>query len=161
MSHFKKGITSPLHSMLGGYVYIFLIGTILYLAGFYENSTFFSFGLPVTFMGKEINDYPTYIGLMLMLFFHQLVNNWVSSVTYPWIINCVQDPKSTELQYSRGTSMIIINLFAIYSELDVMLIIAGVVSQFVFFLILIAASLVSSTVINWQYVKHNRNYIPI
>jgi len=50
--------------------------------------------------------------------------------------------------------MLIVNMFALYSELDLMLIIAGVMSQLTFFVVLILANTVSVSVINWQYVKH-------
>jgi len=50
--------------------------------------------------------------------------------------------------------MLIVNMFALYSELDLMLIIAGVMSQLTFFVVLILANTVSVSVINWQYVNH-------
>jgi hypothetical protein len=104
-------------------------------------------------MGTTIHSNGTYYLLLFLFVNHQLINNWVNDVTYPCILNCIQDPKSKSL-VSQGTSMLIVNMFALYSELDVMLIIAGVISQITFFVVLILANTVSVSVINWQYVKH-------
>lgn len=153
MNHFNNRMTSPLISICGGYMYIGLLAILLYTMGFYENSTFFRWGTPVTFMGATIHDEGTYYIILSVFFVHQLINNWVNDVTYPWMINCVQDPKSKSLFYSKKVSMLIVNMFALYSELDMMLIIAGVMSQFAFFVVLILANIVAVSFINWQYIN--------
>ena len=157
INHFNNRITSPLISITTGYVYIVVLSTFLYIAGFYEHSTFFTFGPPIIFMGTPIENNIIYYSLLLLFFIHQLINNWINDVTYPWILNCVQDPKSTNLVYGKKTSMLIVNMFALYSQLDVVLIIAGVMSQLTFFIILIIANMVSVSVINWQYIKHKND----
>ena len=81
-------------------------------------------------------------------------------MTYAWIINNVQDPKSTKLTYSKETSMVIVNMFALYSELDVMFIIAGATSQISFFIMIILANMVSISVINWQYISQKEKEYP-
>ena len=91
--------------------------------------------------------------LLFLFFLHQLINNWVNDVTYPWMLNCIQDPKSKHLVYSKGTSMLIVNMFALYSELDVVLIVAGIMSQLTFFGVLILANMIAVSFINWQYIK--------
>ena len=160
-NHFRNRMTSPLISISCGYVYIAILATFFYYAGFYENSTFFTWGTPVKFMGETIHDEGTYYLILILFFIHQLINNWVNEVTYPWMLNCVQDPKSQSLVYSRKTSILIVNMFALYSELDVMLIIAGVMSQLAFFVVLILANLVAVSVINWQYVKNKGEFSPL
>jgi len=154
-------MTSPLISICGGYVYIGILAIFMYAMGFYKNSTFFRWGTPVTFMGTTIHDDKTYYLILCMFFVHQFINNWVNDVTYPWMLNCVQDPKSKNLVYSRKVSMIIVNMFALYSELDVMLIIAGVMSQFAFFVVLILANMAAVSVINWQYIKKKEESTPL
>jgi len=156
MNHFRSRLTSPLLSVLSGYVYIAGLAVYLYVSGFYGHSSFFSWGVPVTFMGVTVESEQTYYTILGLFFVHQLVNNWVNDVTYPFIVNCIQDPKSVDLVYSRSTCMIIVNLFALYSELDVILIISGVMSQISFFVVLILANMVSSSVINWRYVRGKR-----
>ena len=153
VNHFTNKLTSPLYSIIGGYIYIAFLVSTLAINGFYKKSTFFTWGVPVDFMGTTIEDNMTYYSLLLLFFIHQLVNNWVNNVTYPWIVNCVQDPKSKGLVYSKETSLLIVNMFALYSELDVMLIIAGVMSQITFFVVLILANLIAVSFINLQYIN--------
>ena len=71
-----------------------MLGIILWAMGLYQKSRFFQWGTPVTFMNVTINDDLTYYSLLGLFFFHQLINNWINTVVYPWIINSVQDPKS-------------------------------------------------------------------
>ena len=153
MNHFSSKLTSPLLSIIGGYIYVGILILALYFLDFYKDSNFFIWGPPVVLIGKTIDDEFSYYIILLVFFIHQLINNWINEVTYPWIINCVQDPKSKRIGYSNRTSILIINLFSLYSEIDVLLIIAGVMSQLSFFVVIIVANMISVTVINWQYIK--------
>jgi hypothetical protein len=155
--HFNQSkLTSPLLSICFGYLYILILVIILYFFNFYENSTFFSYGVPVQFMGKTITDPIIYYILLLLFFIHQIINNWINSVVYPWIINCIQDPKENNTVYSKKTSMLIINMFALYSELDMIVIISGVMSQIIFFVVIILANIITTSIINWEYIKKKK-----
>ena len=123
MNHFKNNIATPLSSLIYGYGYVVCLAIYMYYNGFYSNSTFFRFGTPVVFMGTTIHDEPTYYMILGVFFVHQLINNLINDVTYPWILNCIQDPKSRDIIYSKYTSIAIINMFAMYSEVDMILII--------------------------------------
>ena len=151
-THFKR-LTSPLLAICGGYIYLTMFGIGLYEMEFYKNSTFFSWGTPVNLMGTTVTDNTVYYCFLGLFFVHQMINNWIQQVTYPWIINCIQDPKHTVLGYSRGVSMIIVNMFSFYSELDLLFTIIGVMSQISFFVVIILANLISISCINWQYIK--------
>ena len=159
MNHFTNKLTSPLLSVCAGYVYIAALAGVLATMGMYEKSTFFRWGTPVTFMSVTINDNATYYTLLLLFFVHQLINNWINSVTYPWIINCVQDPKSEVLIYSKKVTMLIVNMFALYSELDMILVVSGIISQAAFFVMIILANLISTTVINWRYIRQRKSIV--
>lgn len=159
MNHFMNKLTSPLLSICAGYVYIAVLAGILAAMGMYEISSFFRWGTPVTFMGVTINDDSTYYTLLFLFFVHQLINNWINSVTYPWIINCVQDPKSEVLIYSKKVTMLIVNMFALYSELDVVLVVSGIISQAAFFVMIILANMISATIINWRYIRQRKSLI--
>jgi hypothetical protein len=160
MNHFRNKFTSPLISVCMGYVYMAIFAVFLYVSGLYSNSTFFRWGPPIDFMGTTVNDDKTYYLLLTFFFIHQLINNLVNNVTYPWIITCVQNPTSKTLVYSRTTSMIIVNMFALYSQLDVMLIIAGIMSQLSFFVVLTIANVLAVSVINWTYIrKHTVHFL--
>ena len=159
MNHFTNKLTSPLWSICGGYVYIAVLAGILATMGLYEKSSFFRWGTPVTFMSVTINDNKIYYTLLFLFFVHQLINNWINSVTYPWIINCVQNPKSEVLIYSKKVTMLIVNMFALYSELDMILVVSGIISQASFFIMIILANLISTTIINWRYIRSREHVV--
>jgi len=159
MNHFTNKLTSPLLSICGGYVYIAVLAGTLATMGLYEKSSFFSWGTPVTFMNVTINDNKIYYTLLFLFFAHQLINNWINSVTYPWIINCVQNPKSEVLIYSKKVTMLIVNMFALYSELDMILVVSGIISQAAFFIMIILANLISTTIINWRYIRSREHVV--
>lgn len=128
----------------------------LFANGFYSNSSLFAWGVPVEFMGKTISDLRTYYLTLLALFVHQLVNNWVNSVVYPWILNCVQDPKSPASGYSDCFTLLLICMFDLYSEIDMILIVSGIASQMGFVSALVMANVVSSSFINLHYLRQKR-----
>lgn len=152
MSHFRNK-TSPLAIISIAYVYVFIVGIVLYVTGYYQNSTFFSWGPPIKFFGQDITDQKNFYMIHVLIFFHQLVNNCVNSIVYAWIINSVQDPKNKKMEYSRITSLIIINAFNVYSELDLVFIIAGFMSQISFVVTIILANMITSTYINDKYLR--------
>ena len=152
-SHFKNKLTSPVLSLSCAYIYVVIVAIILSSLGFYKNNTFFRWGTPVTFFGQDIVSDSSFYALLSMVFLHQLINNWVSTVVYPWIINQIQDYKTEQLQYSKPFSLLLINLHALYSNLDLMFIINGALSQVSFFLMILIADLISASIINWQYIR--------
>lgn len=152
MTHFKK-YTSPHIIMISAYVYVCIIGLCLYFQGLYDDNKFFRWGTPVVFFSVKIESQRTFYLLQAMIFFHQIINNCVNSVVYPWIINEIQDPKNIDMTYPRGKSLLLINLFNIYSEIDVVLIITGFMSQISFVVIIILANILTSTMINYRYIS--------
>lgn len=156
MNHFRSKLTSPLASVVMGYIYVMIMGISLYFLDVYDNSSYFNWGPPLKIMNKTIEKNETFYLLLVLTFFHQLINNWVNEVTYPWIINCVQDPKNNNLQYTNNVSLLIVNMFSVYSEVDVLIIILGVMSQFSFFIVIIMANIISVTIINRYYIKNKR-----
>jgi hypothetical protein len=163
MSHFRDKITSPLTVMSMAYCYVVVIALALYFNGFYESSTFFSWGPPIKFFGQDIVTEKSYYLLLLLVFVHQIVNNCVNSVVYPWIINSLQDPKNRKMEYSNTVSLLLVNFFDIYSQIDVIFIVAGFISQISFVCVVIFANAITSTYINLHYLKAkqpvlNENY---
>lgn len=152
MLHFSK-TTSPLITISFAYSYVIIIILILYLTDFYKGNDFFSWGPPIKFFNKQIDSQITFYSIHIVIFFHQLINNWVNDVVYPWIINSIQDPKNQKMEYSTPVSLLIINLFNIYSELDVIFILLGFNSQISFVITIIFANMISSTYINNKYIK--------
>jgi len=133
--HLTKYLTSPMVSISGGYIYIIFLAIMLHALGLYDNSTFFTWGTPITFMGVKVEDSSTYYSILSLIFVHSLV-------------------------YSRRVSMLIVNMFTLYSEIDVIIIISGIMSQISFFLVIILANVISTNIINWQYIK-NKKYVSV
>ena len=153
----KKSVLSPFVSIISGYIYVFIFAIVL-ANGDFNNSSFFTWGVPVTYMGKKINDEVTYYLLLIGIFFHQLINNWINEVTYPWIINKVQNKDNKYLEYSKTKTMIIVNIFSFYSELDVVIIVSGIMSQISFFIVIVLANAISTTIISWLYINNKDNH---
>ena len=156
MSHFSGKITSPFKVMSVAYFYVAIISISLYTSGFYQNSSFFAWGPPIKFFGQDITTNSEFYFIIVLIFFHQIVNNCVNSVVYPWIINSVQDPKNKNMEYSNATTLLILNLFDIYSQLDVIFIVMGFMSQISFVCVVSFSNLITSTYINYQYLLEKK-----
>ena len=156
MRHFH-GATSPLKALTGGYIVLGLSALMFHVYGLYNNSTFFSWGPPFTFMDRNIQSQGEFYVLLLIFFIHAIVNNWISEVVYPWIVNRIQDPKSTHIEeYSKPVSLLIINFYAVYSTIDLFFVVAASYAQISFLLVLILANALTVTLVNWKYIRMKR-----
>lgn len=161
MNHFRGKIISPFLSLSVAYIFLVSIIISLYYVGFYQDNAFFSWGPPLTYFGKRIDSWGNFNLILSIVFVHQLINNWVSEVVYPWIINNIQDPKSVRLQYGPRMSLILINLHAVYSQIDLLLLIGGLTSQISFTLIIMLANIITVSIINWKYISQKIGSIPL
>lgn len=152
----RRIITSPLCAMGAAYVYIFIVIISFYFLGYYTGNNFFNWGPPITLFGKTVETQKDFYLLHLLIFFHQILNNWVNNVVYPWMINDIQDRKNKKMIYGKRVSLLLTNLFAVYSEIDVMFIIVGFVSQISFFFTVSLANIITSTVINYRHIEEKR-----
>lgn len=154
MTHFNTRLTSPTLALSSGIVFLIITTCILQYLGFFS-SDLLKWGPPLTIFGQSIVSESTFYLLLVIFFGHQLVNNWISEVVYPWIINCVQDPKAIiqDVGISSRSALILINIHAIYSELDLFLMLAGFSSQISFVIAIICANLITSTIINYKYLQ--------
>lgn len=150
-------LTSPLTAMSCAYVYICIIGIVLWSTDFYKGNNFFNWGPPITFFNHKITTQSKFYSIHILIFFHQLVNNWVNTVVYPWIINEIQDGKAKKLTYTKTCSLLLINFFNFYSELDVMIILMGFTSQISFLFTITIANIIVSTMVNYRHMS-NKSY---
>jgi hypothetical protein len=146
-------LLSPIYSLGIGHFFTFIIVISLYGAGFYKDSAYFSWGCPIVFFDVIITSTPLFYVLLGITFFHQLTTNLVYDVVYPWIINTVQNPRNTVLEYSKGTCLAIINFNSLYNQIHLAFIISSITSQVSFLIVLIIADFITLTYINWQYIK--------
>lgn len=153
---FHQSITSPVPPLIVAYLYVGILSIILYILGFYTSNQFFNWGPPVNFFGQTVESNSSFNLLLFTFFVHQLINNWISQSVYPYIINEIQDPKTVNLRYTKKVSLILINLYSLYSELDLIFIINGAVSQISFFVSIIMANIIVTTLVNSKYID-NKN----
>lgn len=149
--------TSPRVIMGLAYFYLVILALIFNYTGLYRSGDFFSWGPPITFFGQTITSWSTFNALHVSIFFHQIVNNWVNSVVYPWIMNSVQDPKTKHNEYSAPLTLLLINLFNIYSQVDTIFIVVGFTAQISFVLTTTIANILTSTYINYRYLQLRNN----
>lgn len=155
-------LTSPALAMAVGYATITVFGVTLLALGAYSStdeicpSHFFSVSPPISFFGWCVSNPWTYALIHLFYLFHQLANNYINTVVYPWIINEIQDPKAVSLTYTKRQSLIMINAFDLYSEIDLVIILMGFTSKLTFVLAVCLANLITSTSINSIYIDRKR-----
>lgn len=148
-------LISPPVALASGFTFLTGSGILLFFTGFFINSDFFQWGPPVNIMGQDVTSNLTFYLLLVIFFGHQLINCWISQVVYPYIINEIQNVNEQRIRYQQG-ALIISILFAIYSNLDLLIIINGTYSQISFFLMILLANSLSVGFINYMYL-HNKN----
>lgn len=144
---------SPVHSLGCGFTFMVVIILMFYFTGFYSDSTYFHWGPPVTFFDHIITSETTFYLLLVLIFVHQLITNWIYEVVYPWIINTVQNQRHMTLDRNKSTCLAIVNLNSLYNQIHLAFIINGMTSQISFLVALILADFITLSYINWQYIK--------
>jgi len=145
---------SPVYSLGCGYFFLLVAIMTLYGFGLYDNNSYFSWGVPLVFFTQTITSSLVFYLLLLLLFIHQLITNWIYEVVYPWIINTVQNTREQEIRYSKLTCLAIVNLNSLYSQVHLAFIISGITAQVSFLVVLVLADLLTLSYINWQYLKN-------
>jgi hypothetical protein len=133
--------------------FVFGLSLFLFFFGFYEGNNFFNWGTPIIFFNHKITSNTTFYLLQFIMFVHQLINNAVNSIVYPWIINSIQDHKNKNLEFSKVSCILIINFFDLYSQIDMILILSGFMSQISFFITITIANIITGTIINLGYIN--------
>ena len=145
---------SPIYSLTFGYIYGIILLAIILGNSFFNNHSFFSWGTPVILFGTKIESKPTFYVILSLYFIHQLISNWINNTTYPWIINSVQNSKVSTSRFTKITTITLINLFNIYNQFNLLFIISSVTTQISFFLAILLANIISSTIINSYHYDH-------
>jgi hypothetical protein len=149
-------IFTPKNIIFISLLYLIMVTIIFKFLGFYEQSTFFSFNYKITFFNAKIDKYETYVAIHTIIFIHQTFLNLINTIVYPWIINEVQNKNCRTLSYKPITTVIIVNAFDIYSQLDMVLILMGFTTQISFVINIIISNLITNTITTCNYVKNKR-----
>lgn len=151
----KNVLLSPPIALTCGFLYLFLSGMVLFFMGFFDKNDFYRWGPPLNIMGKEVEDQITFYTLLLIFFIHQLINSWISEVVYPYIINEVQDLSKKEIRFKKF-AILICSIFAIYSNLDLLVVVNSMFSQASFFVVILLAEFISVILINYNYMQNKK-----
>jgi len=145
---------SPAYSLGCGYVFLLVVIFTLYGFGVYDDNEYFSWGVPIVFFTHTITSPVMFYMLLLMLFVHQLITNWIYEVVYPWIINTIQNTRETEIRYGKLECITMVNMNSLYGQVHLAFVISGITSQISFLIVLIVADILTLSYINWQYLKN-------
>lgn len=146
-------VLSPVYSLFYGHLFLVVIIFTFYGFGFYSDNEYFSWGPPVLFLSYNITSNLMFYLLICMIFVHQLITNWIYEVVYPWIINTIQNPRTTTLEYSKPMCLLIVNMNSLYTQIHLAFVINGITSQVSFLVVLIIADFITLSYINWKYIK--------
>jgi len=115
---------------------------------------FFRFGPPITLFQFNITTHPEFLGIMFVIFLHQMVFTWLNEVTSPWVLNEVQDPSNRYLTFSKSQTLILINIYYIYFTLNSVFVINVSLSQLSFLCVMLLADFLATTSLNLHYIWH-------
>lgn len=155
-----KTNNNPWISLAFGYIILFVFAILLNYFSFYDGSSnFFSWGPPVNILNKTIENQIEFYLFLSMFFIHQMTNTWISEVTYPWILNNIQDHKQEYMpeKMNKIKCLLLVNLNTIYSLLDIIFIVSSV-SQISFMISLILSNMISVTIVNYKYLNGKKKY---
>lgn len=150
---FNNSFISPLLSISVAYIFLILTVISFYYLNFFNNNNYLKWGPPIKLWQFEIKDNFTFYWVLIIYFLNEVVNSFLSESLYPWIVNCIQDPKSRNTFYSQKISITIIIMYTLYSQLNLIFVINGSLSQISFFVSTALGSILTSTYINWNFIQ--------
>lgn len=107
-------------------------------------------------MGVVIDTWPKWHVLAALAFLKTAMNEFVGAAIDPWIINTVQDEKTTTLPYSKTTCLVIVQLYTIYGHIMSVFGIALLLSQVDFLVLRVLADLIVTTFAMYRFMLHKR-----
>jgi len=152
MSNYQNINITPITVVIVGYIYITIVGIILYTTGFMKGNDFFRWGIPVTILGKEITDESTFYVIWIVVFINQIISTAFSEIVYSWMLNCVQDPKSIDTIYSKQVSILLVALNTIYYNIHMLFSINSMMTQLSFFVANFFGQFITVIYINWKFI---------
>ena len=149
----RSVIISPITSLSTSYVFLIIATVVLYKLDFFVQSSFFAWGPPVNVAGNLITDNLTFYILLVIFFFNEIMITWLDTTVYPYIMNEVQNKNVKKTEYNMLTTLSMMFLFYVYSELDMIFIVNGSLSQISFPLSILAGNLLVQFVTTFCYMR--------
>ncbi len=158
MQNYNNTSLTPLKVITISYTFISFFLTILFFFGFYNDSKYFTWGVPVTLFHKEINNYTEFYTLLFLFFINKIMNTLITEIVYSWILNNIHDPKSNNTFYSKNISLLIILLNSLHLSINSMFSIHGTNAQISFLLAESMGNLLVIFYINKKFIERIENY---
>lgn len=105
-------------------------------------------------MGVVIDTWGKWYIISILAFLKTAMNEFVGDSLGPWIINTLQDEKTTTLPYSKGVCLLIVQLYTIYGHIMSVFGIALLLSQVDFLVIRIIADLSVTAFAMYRFMLH-------
>lgn len=86
-------------------------------------------------MGVHVNTWPRYYSVCLFAVISSLVHDFIDIAIDPWMINVIQDEKTTMLPYPKHVCLFICQSFSFYNHVMALFGISLLLSQLDFFII--------------------------
>ena len=157
MQNYNNTSLTPLKVITISYTFITIFLIILFFFGFYENSKYFTWGIPVTLFHKEIDDNIEFYTLLFLFFVNKIMNTLITEVVYSWILNNIHDPKSNNTFYSKNISLSIILLNSLHLSINSMFSINGTNAQISFLIAESFGNLLVIFYINKRFIERIEN----
>lgn len=107
-------------------------------------------------MGVVIDTWRKWYVLAGLAFLKTAMNEFVAASINPWIINTIQDEKTSTLPYPKFVCLLITQLYTVYSHIMSVFGIALLLSQVDFLLLRILADLIVTTFAMYRFMLHKR-----
>jgi len=107
-------------------------------------------------MGVVIDTWGKWATLASMNFLKTTLNEFVGASLNPWIINTIQDEKTTTLPYTKATCFLVVQLYTIYQHIMSVFGIALLLSQVDFLVFRILADLMVTMFAMYRFMYNKR-----
>lgn len=121
-----------------------------------EHNVFLQFGpSEATYvMGFHVDTWPRWYMVSCIAFLNTCFNEFIGGSLDPWIINTIQDEKTTVLPYPKWVCMLIVQTLSIYGHIMSLFGIALLLSQIDFLVIRTVADIIVTTFAMYRFMAH-------
>lgn len=132
-------------------------GLFAYLG--FGDKTFFTFGVPLYFLGTKVANYGLYVLLLCAFFVNWFVYASIYEVLQQWLYLEVQN-KEASLRYGFFKTILTANLYNIYLILNSFTVVQAANTQIPFLLVIICAQIISTTYTNLKFIRDKKSILP-
>jgi hypothetical protein len=135
-------------------VWLFVIVVIFAMYGLYE-SAFFGFGpnSGINLFSITIDTWPKWTGIMLLNLFDQILFEWATEVVRPWLVNSLQDHKTTHVDETLPGVFFIVNGYELCGYVRLIINIRMIFTQVDFLIAVFVGNFIAMNYTTWNYLR--------